>query len=397
MRPANLCVMCKGGRNLCGNSPCPLLARFSVKPKVQYLKTDFFGPSPNIFVGRYGYPKVNVGPLGAIEDQKLIDAPQQWLGMDYQKLIELRSLLIRSKDPQEVMSRNRTVQEIQTIAMADRPADIEMAFKHKPFYRPSFSDIEQPMGPSASIKTMKLTENPHVPRFVEYLVSDDIRSSEASVMLYEKGEDVYKISSILSSGALGFERRKKLVPTRWSITAMDDIIAKNLMEQIRYYPELNDFLVFESEYLHNHFVILLMPGAWEYENFEAWSPGSTWAADIKEAEIVEEYEPFQGRKTYAEGQGGGYYAARIAATEALHSMRRQARIFSIREIYEGYQIPMGVWVVRETARNAFKQMPKRFSTLKQALDHMSSRLRTPVETYKKKSKLFRQMRLQDFL
>ncbi|MFH1294330.1 MAG: hypothetical protein ABIH90_00115, partial [Candidatus Aenigmatarchaeota archaeon] len=307
MKPANLCVICKGGRNLCGNSPCPLLARFSIKPKVQYLKTDFFGPSPNVFVGRYGYPKVNVGPLGAIEDQKLIDAPQEWFGMDYQKLIELRSLLIRSKDPQDIFSRGKTVQEIQTIAMADRPADIEMAFKHKPFYRPSFSDVVQPMGPSATIKTMKLTDNPHVPRFVDYLVSDDIRSSEASVMLYEKGQDVYKISTILSSGALGYQRRKKLVPTRWSITAIHSIIANNLVKEIKDFPIINEFRVYSSEYLSNHFEILLMPGTWEFENFEAWSPGSTWAAGLKRTEITAEYEPYEGRTKYAELQGGGFY------------------------------------------------------------------------------------------
>ena len=396
MRPANLCVICKGGRNLCGNHPCPLLARFSVKPKVRYLRTDFFGPSPNVFIGRYGYPKVNVGPLGSIEDDRLIDAPQSWFGMDYGKIIELRSLLIRSKERQEIFSKSRTVQEIQEIAMASKPTDIEMLFKHRPFYRPSFSDVVQPMGPSATIRRMKLADNPKIPRFIESLASDEIRANEASFVMYEKGQDVYKISSILSSGALGYERRKKLVPTRWSITAIDDLIAKNLMEQVRQFPQINEYLVFESEYLHNHFVILFMPGAWEFENFEAWSPGSTWAAGLKRPEIIEEYEPFQGRTSYADKQGGGYYASRIAAVEALHATRRQARVITFREIYEGYQVPLGVWVVRETARHAFKNKPLRFSTLKEALNHIRARLRSTLEDYRKQSKILRQMRLGDF-
>jgi len=396
MRPANLCIVCKGGRNLCGNSPCPLLARFSVKPKVQYMKEDFFGPSPNVFVGRYGYPKVSVGPLGSIENDALIDAPQSWFGMDYQKVIELRSLLIRSKDPQSVFSRSRVVADVQEVAMADRPVDVELAFKHRPFYRPSFADVEQPMGPSASLKGMRLAGNVHIPAEVERVASDDLRAGHASFILYGKGHDVYKITSILSSGVLGMSSRRKLVPTRWSITATDDIITKRLLEDVRGSPELSEFLVFESEYLHNHFVILLMPGAWEYENFEAWSPGSTWAAGLKKPEIVEEYEPHGGRKDYAEGQGGGYYAARIAAVEALHAMRRQARVFSIREIYEGYQIPLGVWVVRETARHAFKARPKKFQTLREALTYMGTRLRSPLDDYRKKSRLFRQMRLGDF-
>jgi len=396
MRPANLCVVCKGGRNLCGNSPCPLLARFFVKPKVQFVKEEFFGPSPNVFVGRYGYPKVSVGPLGSIENDELIDAPQNWFGMDYQKIIELRSMLIRSKDSQDIFSRSRIVADVQEVAMADRPVDVEMAFKHRPFYRPSFSDMEQPMGPSAQIKSMRLAGNVHVPQIVERVTSDELKASEASFILYEKGQDVYKITSIFSSGALGMSRRRKLVPTRWSITAMDDMITKRLLEAVRESPEISDFLVFEAEYLHNHFVILLMPGAWEFENFEAWSPGSTWAAGLKSPEIIEEYEPFHGRKDYADKQSGGYYAARLGVVEALHTMKRQARVFSIREIYEGYQIPLGVWVVREVARHAFKSKPKKFTTLRQALDYMGTRLRSPIDSYKKKSMLFRQMRLGDF-
>ncbi len=396
MRPANICVICKGGRNLCGNYPCPLLSRFKVRPKVKYLKTEFFGPSPNVFIGRTGYPNVYIGPLGAVEEQPFIDAPENWFGMSYHKIIELRSLLLRSKHKENIFSKSRIVSDVQEIALSEKPTDVELFFKHKPVYRVSFSDVVQPMGPSATIKKVRLTENPKIPRKVEYIVSDEIKADEASYLLYKKGQNIYKITTILSSGLLGYDERKKLVPTRWSITATDDIIAKGLINEIKNYPQVNDYMVFESEYLHNHFVILFMPGNWEFENFEAWSPGSTWAANLKEPSILEEYEPFSGRTSYAELQGGGYYASRLGVVEALKSMKRQARVVVFREVYEGYQIPLGVWVVRETVRNAFKKPPLKFSTLQEALKCIDSKLRLSIEEYKKQSKILKQKRLHDF-
>jgi hypothetical protein len=46
-----MCVVCKGGRALCGNAICPLLARFRIEPKIeQSVSKEFFGPSMNVFV-----------------------------------------------------------------------------------------------------------------------------------------------------------------------------------------------------------------------------------------------------------------------------------------------------------------------------------------------------------
>jgi len=340
--PARLCLMCKGGRSLCGHSPCPLLPKFDIEKKLQgKVSKDFFGPSYSVFVGRYGYPRVNVGPMVAIEEKPGLDTPNTWLNRDYADIVELRSLLLRSKQMEPVKSRSRLVSESQELVLADRPTDVEMNFKKLPVYRVSFSDIVQPMGPSALLEKMKVTENVHVPRKVDKVVNDELKASQQSYELYKSGLDVYKISSILSSGALGLENNRKLVPTRWSIAGSDDIIAKKLMEDIREFPSINEYFVFESKHLDNHFVILMMPGSWEFENFEAWAPGTVWTKNIKNPQIFEEYEPFKGRTKYAEKEGGGYYASRIASVEKLHEMKRQAKVVVFREIHEGYVVP---WV-----------------------------------------------------
>jgi hypothetical protein len=197
---------------------------------------------------------------------------------------------------------------------------------------------------------------------------------------------------------MGMEERKKLVPTRWSITATDDMIFKNMVSEVKDFPPVNEYMVYSSNYLDNHFQILLIPGNWEYENFEAWAPGSMWSFNLKKTEIIEEYEAFKGRTRYANKEGGGYYAARLGVIEGLHSMRRQARVvvFRDREIYEGYTVPLGVWQVRENVRNAFRQKPEKFATLNQALKHIDSKLRIPMEDYIKNSLMLKQRRISDF-
>ncbi|MCD6575675.1 MAG: hypothetical protein J7K73_00775 [Nanoarchaeota archaeon] len=392
--PANLCVICKGGKHLCGVNPCPLLAKFNVKQKLE-IGREFSGPSTSVFVGHSNYPNVFVGPIGAIENENLVDNPAKWFGMEYSKIIEMRSLTIRSKAVQNVKSKNRFVEENQLLAMSKKPTDVDLKFLKKPNFKVSFSDVTQPMGPSAPIEKMKIVENPKIPHKVDKVVDDELKAVEQVNVLY-KNFDIYYITNIFTSGALGKYENQKLVPTRWSITAVDDILAKEMMKRIREYPEVNSYFVYESKYLDNHFVILLMPGRWEYENFEAWALGSSWAQQAKETFFLEEYEPFEGRKTYADKEGGGYYAARFAVCEALDKMKRQARVIVFREISEGYIVPLGVWQVRENVRNAMKSDPKKFQTLGEALSYINSKLSIPISRYKQQSRILQQKSLFDF-
>ena len=337
----NLCIKCKGGRNLCGNNPCPLLARIKVQPKIKIDK-EFFGPSTSVFVGSHGYPRVSIGPMGAIENENLVDKPGQWFGMAYDKIIEMRSLTVRSKSIEYIKSKSKFVEENQQLAMSRKPTDVDMLFKKKPDIKFNFSDITQPMGPSASLEKLKVVDNPQIPRQVEYIVKDDLKSAEQVKLLYKNHYDTYYITNIFASGALGNENKQKLVPTRWSITALDDLLSKEMMERIRNYKPIETFLVYESKYLDNNFVVLLMPGAWEFENFEAWARGSLWNLSGDLSYITIEHEFNDGRSKYADLQVGGYYASRFAVTENLFGRNKQARVMVIREIDTGYVVPVGV-------------------------------------------------------
>lgn len=391
-----MCLVCKGSRALCGQIHCPLMARINVKPKVKDIPTDFFGPSTSVFVGRIGYPRVGVGPMAAVEYTKGMDDPSSWFGMEYSKLIEMRSLMLRSKITQNVRTRNRFILENQELALSDRPTDVELTFMSRPVYRVSFNDVVQPMGPSAVLEKLSLAENPHIPKKIDYIVSDDVKAAQAGMMLYDKGQDVYRISTILSSGVLGRKDHRKMVPTRWSIVATQNIVTEGLIMSIKDLPQVNEFRVYSSEFLDNRFEVLVMPGNWEFENFEAWAPGSMWTEKLKKPEIIQEYEPFEGRKKYAELQGGGYYASRLGVAEGLVSLGRQARVIVFREVYDGYTVPLGSWQILENVRNAFRQPFERFDVREEALKHVSSRLRLSLEDYRKQSIILRQSRLADF-
>ena len=397
--PARLCLICKGSRRLCGWRFCPLLSREKAIPRIrEKVSESFFGSSTSVFVGHNFYPNVYVGPLASLDSEspETFASPQEWFGKPYSKIIETRSFVLRSKYRENIYSRSRFVESNQELALAEKPTDVELDFKKKPSITFEYSDITQPMGPSATLKKMRITENPKIPIKTEKIVSDELKAEEAGFLLYKHGQDVYNVSTILSSGVLGFEKKRKLVPTRWSITATDDMVFRRLVQKVRGYRQVNDYLVFFSEYLDNHFLFLLMPGNWEFENFEAWSPGSSWSFNLKRTEILEEYEPFHGRTSYANLQAGGYYASRFAVIEYLHRIKRQARVVGFREIHEGYTIPLGVWVVRETARNAFRSEPLKFPTLKDALAHIDSKLRLSITEFVRRSRILRQKRLGDF-
>jgi len=394
-----LCLSCKGGRLLCGASSCPLLSRIQLRSPVEAkLSQEMFGPSPSIFVGWKDYPNVYVGPLTSLDPDKttILDDPGSWYGLDFNDIVNLRSQLVRSKSRINVRDKNRFAEENREIALSVKPTEIEVRFKRKPSFGMSFSPISQPMGPSGELDALKVTESPKIPSKVDYVLSDDLRSVEQAKILYDSNFDVYYLTRALSSGAMGAMEKQRMVPTRWSITAVDDMIGKSLMESVREFPSISEFRIYSNTYLDNHFEILLMPGKWEFEQFEAWAPQTLWTMSYDEPVIAQESEGFHGRSEYAFNEGGGYYAGRLGVVEALYNMGRQARAVIFREIMEGYVMPVGVWEVRENVRRAMHNPYLKFSSLKEAFAHLNSKLRIPVSRYASRSEILRQRRLSDY-
>ena len=128
----------------------------------------------------------------------------------------------------------------------------------------------------------------------------DLKAVEAVRNLYKEGVLISKIQKAFSVGAFGIERNRRLVPTRWSITAVDDTLGKQLLKVTKTYPTIDEWRVYDWDQLDNRWSVLLMPTSWRYELIEAWYPNTTWNPLGKQIEIISSHEHFNGRKEYAE-------------------------------------------------------------------------------------------------
>jgi hypothetical protein len=161
-----------------------------------------------------------------------------------------------------------------------------------------------------------------------------------------------------------------------------------MMRDVRHMPEIDEFLLFHGEYLGNHYEILMMPDAYQFELVEMWE-SKEWGVDGLSAD----YEPNGGRKSYADQTHGAFYAGRLAVMEKLTQMKRQASVLIVREIKKEYDVPMGIWQMRETVRGAFDSAPEKFPTIQGALNRISSRLGTDSR-WRGKSELLKNLREQ---
>ncbi|MEM3387247.1 MAG: Nre family DNA repair protein, partial [Nitrososphaerales archaeon] len=371
-----LCLACRGAKMLCGKARCPILlkAEALVKIKGEIDREQLAGSTPPAaFVGRLGYPKVYVGPLipHFYGDTVLLDTPEWWLGRGIEEIVSFRYNLIRGKsrvDVKAASTGHRLLDTLQELALSTRSVDAEAVFEKKPTKMLILSDITQPFGPSAPLRSFKAADSSVDKRIEKAYYDKDLKAAEAVADLYRKGVMVTRIQRAFSLGMFGEGKRRRLVPTRWSITAVDSIISELLVKEVRNKPTVDKYLVYYLKNIGNLYIAVLMPKTWSFEWIEAWFPGTPWnpeGASSKPA-LMGDYEGYWGRKTYP-AIGGCYYSTRLAVAEALNRYGRQATALVLREIYPEYILPVGVWNVRESVRAAFKSKPLIFDTLDDVL------------------------------
>jgi DNA repair protein NreA len=370
----SLCISCKG-KGLCGR-PCKILTKFTENaPK---LKLHFSGKSaPELFVGRIGYPYVNSGILAPSENDNISNfaTAEEWSRNNFsiENVLRLRGQLIYGRGSSHIKSTNRLKQVTQELALSSKPTSTEFFLKKKPILQFTPSSIFRPMTNPAPIKKVLLEENPKVEKKVDYLTADyDIKSTTALRELYASKIKVDHLQKLLSTGLLGVKLARRMVPTRWSITATDDTISKQLLEKIRYYPEIDEITLLSGNFMGNYIEALLIPGKFSFEAFEAWISGNFYAGE--ETKVSQDYEGFFGRKTYASNITGGYYAMRLPTAEYLEKIKRQATVLIVREIRPDYYAPLGVGIVRECTRRAFTGQPIKFDTMNDAFRKIQTRL-----------------------
>jgi hypothetical protein len=401
------CVACKGSRFLCGKTRCPILVKvnYFLKSVPLMRSEDIDGASPpSVFIGRIGYPKVYAGPLvpPVQEDTSTYDLPEYWFGKSIDEIVGFRSMLVRGKQLVHVRRFNeagRIIEKTRELGLAIKPVDVELLLKRKPRGSLLLDDEVQPFGPSAPIRDLRVG-NTRWDDHIEKAYNDaDLKATDAVLELFDKGVMVSKIQRAFSVGAFGIEANRRLVPTRWSITAVDDIVSKNLIKKVKTFPEISEYRVYESRYLDNVFEVLMIPQGWSYEAMEAWYPGTVWNPNGKSTVMFSDWEGYDGRTTYA-AMGGCYYAARLAVCDQLVKERRQATVIVLREAHPGYIMPVGVWQVRENVKNAMRQKPYNFTALETALRWVATRFQIPIQQWIIRTKLLKsalfQKKMTDF-
>ncbi len=391
----------------CGRTFCPILAKSralsQVKPRI--LKEDFAGTSPAPFVGHNFYPNVYMGILSPPEpkqDAWLYDSPKYWAKKDFgiPTIVEYRSALINSRFRTNVRQISKLADIGQEIGLSSRPIDLEISLKDKPHFTLKTDAYHAPMGPNAVLRKAKVTENPKIHTKVQKVVDDtDLKANQALNYLFRHGFSENFLTKALSVGAFGVRSKRKLVPTRWSITATDDALGKQLIESIKRYKE-SDYLAYFGGYLGNYFLVLLFPEIWSFELFETYAPKAEWNIS-NEYRFMTDYEPYEGRKRYAENCGGGYYAARLPVLEKLNSMKRQACALVLRFITGEYAVPLGVWVVREAVRRTLNTRPLSFASKELMIKYVNivvkKKFSYNAENLLKESVLLKKLRSQQKL
>ncbi len=340
------------------------------------------------------YPKVRVGPLlpAKFGETEIYDIPEAWINLRIEDILNFRYELIRSYKQVNVNTASDPeywIVDMQDILLSSKGIDLSIKLMKKPSKAFLQDDILPPMGPSAPFEKFEVLSIGSSEKYAEKVYYDyDLNATKAMIYLYNNGVYVSRISKLLSAGMLGFKKERKLVPTRWSITAVDDTISKNLVSKIKDFPEIGKIRVFHKKLHLNNFIVVMFPEKWSYEWIEAWYPNTTWNVDSNKVSIESDYEGYFGRKDYAK-LGGCYYSVRLAVSEYLFNQRRQAKVLAIREILPGFITSTGVWFVRESIRNLLKEKYLEFDDFKEAFEYILKNLSIKKEDVFKYSKIIK--------
>ena len=305
---------------------------------------------PSIFVGSYGYPKVGVGPMvpPIHGDTTLLDSPELWLGKTLEDIVNFRLSLVRGIEKLSIQNtQGRFIENLHEVAMSSHSIDTDLQF-HKTTLPVTTIDGESaPFGPVGDIKSAKFFGTRSDKSIERVYYDHDLKAQDAVLTLYNKGIDISKIQKCFSIGMLG--KKRKLVPTKWSITATDDIISKSLVSEILEFDLIDSCRIFSHDHLGNMFSVILFPHRWLFEMQEAWHDENKvgFGFDSEDARGID-HQP---------AIAGAYFAAKLGVAEYLVQKKLQAAVLVLREIRPEYAVPVGVWQIREAIRAAMKKEP----------------------------------------
>jgi hypothetical protein len=359
---------------------------------------------PSVFVGRYGYPKINIGPMVPADihgNTSILDSPEAWAGKTLQEILNYRLSLVRGLNPIKIDDfENKFILSLQELTMSSKPAESELNFHKIPTFHQSLlsnqnNDLNKeftPFGPQAEIKSFKLSSNTSTNKKIDNLYSDNhIRANDAVIDLYNNGIEISQINKVLSLGMLGRKNKRRLVPTRWSISATDDIISLYLVKKIDLYQSIDQFEVIKYNHFSNYYSIIFIPSdVWSFEMIEAWYDQN----NVNKFFLESDYENSTTGLDHYPRIAGAYFAAKLGILEYLTSIKkRKCSVLIFREIRPEYLVPLGVWQIREGIREGLRSnqvnTANSFSDFRKALVYASQAMRVPLLDWLKHSEMYK--------
>src|SRR3989338_249770 len=208
---------------VCGMEECDKHV-FSIG-KTKEIKSFSGSSPPEIFVGRWNYPNVYAGILSPEEhgDTKYLSSPELWHAQkrSINEILSFRNKLIYGRTQNNIKNlQSQFFSIFKEVAMTHKPIATEFILKN-PIKQ---QDEQAPNAPliahAAEIEHVRLQENTHIAPKVDYLVNDtDAKATDALLELEKAGTETSTLMKILSAGLIGKKENRKMVPTRWSITA----------------------------------------------------------------------------------------------------------------------------------------------------------------------------------
>ena len=347
---------------------------------------------PSVFVGSHNYPKVFVGPMvpSIHGDTSLLDSPENWKGKSLEEIVNFRLNLVRGTQKISINNTDgRYIENLQEVTMSSKPIDTDLVFHKTLSPNISLDGQSAPFGPMGEIKSVKFSNSISVSQIEKIFYDKDMNAQDAVLKLYNSGIEISKIQKCFSIGMLG--QKRKLVPTKWSITATDDVISKSLVSEILDYDLIDSYRIFSYEHLGNLFSVILFPHRWVYEMIEAWYSNGIlgFGSDCEDARGI----------NHPPAIAGAYFAAKLAVVEYLAANKIQAGVIILREIRPEYAIPVGVWQVRQGIREAMKENPELTDNFENALFLGTSNMsisKFEWLSHGKISNLIRQKTISDF-
>ena len=322
---------------------------------------------PSVFVGSYGYPKVGVGPMvpPIHGDTTLLDSPERWLGKNLEEIVNFRLNLVRGVQKMSVEEpQGRFIESLHEVAMSSRSIDSDLEFLKATVPISTIDGESAPFGPVGELKSAKFSSIRSEKSIERVYYDHDLKAQDAVLTLYNKGIEISKIQKCFSVGMFG--KKRKLVPTKWSITATDDIISRSLVSQILDFGLIDSCRIFLHDHLGNMFSVILFPHRWIYEMQEAWHDGNTvgFGSDSEDAKGID----------HPPAIAGAYFAAKLGVAEYLVEKKLQASALVLREIRPEYAVPVGVWQIREAIRAAMQKDPYIAQNFDDAVSFASQRM-----------------------